>query len=379
MGSVFRKLIGCINSIQPDPPPQPVSGGATEVKSCIPQLEIDSTRSSSQVTSSNTKYHSKEPHTDGWDEKYFIRGTSSNIMTDVKSQTHGCIDSCVSEDINNVLHMLHVVNIKADAILQDRIAKITAKEQRYMTRSIQQRENLMGKILIEGRSYANQYEERCRELIEEFIKNLEVEMSIHLDKLQQEIAADRETVFEGSNKTIGRITEKADRARNKFQGLLQKATAKKREEIMELINVMLKDTTRQSLGYEQLKTVQLQMYSTVGNKKDGQGCDNIDGREKFIEDIDNAKPHLKIKRTVYLGIVHGYEGSPDTAAGCGSCLIKTKINATHDNLAQLSRPSPKLKAIDITLGIPIPSYSVNATNFMNHSLLYHGSDLRNLK
>jgi hypothetical protein len=144
--------------------------------------------------------------------------------------------------------------------------------------------------------------------------------------------------------------------------------------------------------------------------------------------------------------VHSYEAGPDTAAGCGSCSLDAKINATRDSrmtdlcltflngwyqygfqplnwylagadaiteygswslledmrqetlidtttmfsssspVAQLPRPSPKLKAIDqvrfstipLTFGIAIPSYGVNATNFMNHQVPYSYPDLRYL-
>jgi hypothetical protein len=56
-------------------------------------------------------------------------------------------------------------------------------------------------------------------------------------------------------------------------------------------------------------------------------------------------------------------------------------------VARLPRPSPKLRAIDLirsssinlTFGIQILSYNVNATNFMNHSVPYPDPDLRNLK
>ena len=144
--------------------------------------------------------------------------------------------------------------------------------------------------------------------------------------------------------------------------------------------------------------------------------------------------------------VHAYEGGPDTVNGCGSCSLAAKTNATrHPRLtdicatflngwyrfgfetfnwystgaaqtsqfssftlledmrqetlidtthmfsptspvAQLPRPSPKLKAIDqilqnsinLTFGIPIPSRNVNATNYMNHPPSFHYPDLRNL-
>jgi hypothetical protein len=149
----------------------------------------------------------------------------------------------------------------------------------------------------------------------------------------------------------------------------------------------------------------------------------------------------------YKLVVHGYEGGMNTAAGCGNCSLDAKTNAQRDPrmteicvtyldgwyrfgfqalnwfhagatrttytgsfgvledmrqetlinttsmfnatspVAQLPRPSPKLKAIDIirtstiplTFGITIPSYNVNAINFMNHSIPYSDPDLRNLQ
>ncbi|CAF5150704.1 unnamed protein product, partial [Rotaria sp. Silwood1] len=55
-------------------------------------------------------------------------------------------------------------------------------------------------------------------------------------------------------------------------------------------------------------------------------------------------------------------------------------------VAQLPQPSPKLKAIDqirqssiqMTFGIPMPSYDVNATNFMNYHEPYTDPYLRYL-
>lgn len=144
--------------------------------------------------------------------------------------------------------------------------------------------------------------------------------------------------------------------------------------------------------------------------------------------------------------VYAYEAGPDTAAGCGQCSIEAKINATRhprmtdicktfvngwyqfgfqrlnwyaagagqtsqygswalledmrqetlidtthmfnstSPVAQLPRPSPKLKAMDeihqstvqFNFGIPIPSLNFNATNFMGHQVPYPDPDLRNL-
>ena len=133
--------------------------------------------------------------------------------------------------------------------------------------------------------------------------------------------------------------------------------------------------------------------------------------------------------------VYGYEGGPATASGCPNCSLEAKTNATRDPrmtdlcithlngwyrfgfqtmnwfvaganpvsrfgswglledmrqetlvdtttmfnatspVAQLPRPSPKLKAMDqvrqqspieMNFGIPVPSTNINATNYMDH-------------
>ena len=139
--------------------------------------------------------------------------------------------------------------------------------------------------------------------------------------------------------------------------------------------------------------------------------------------------------------VYAYEGGPDITNQCEQCSSEAKTNATRDPrmidlclrflngwyqfgfetfnwftagasahwglledmrqetiidtthmfnitspIAQLPRPSPKLKAIDqiretsinLTFGIPIPSSNFNATNYMNHPQSFHYPDLRNL-
>ena len=142
--------------------------------------------------------------------------------------------------------------------------------------------------------------------------------------------------------------------------------------------------------------------------------------------------------TWYNLAMHGYEGGADTVGACGNCSLDAKINATRDPrmtdicvtylngwsrfgfqplnwytsgagstskygswalledmrqeilidtttmfnstspVAQLPRPSPKLKAIDevrqhsvqFNFGIPIPASNISATNFVEHQVPY---------
>ncbi|CAF5027629.1 unnamed protein product [Rotaria sp. Silwood1] len=64
------------------------------------RFQTSATSSSSQQVSSNIKLQQKETQNSNWQEKYFLHGESSNIVTDVENQIHGCVNSSVSEDID---------------------------------------------------------------------------------------------------------------------------------------------------------------------------------------------------------------------------------------------------------------------------------------
>ncbi|CAF4038440.1 unnamed protein product, partial [Rotaria sp. Silwood1] len=246
-------------------------------------FQASATSSSSQQVSSNIKLQQKETQNSNWQEKYFLHGESSNIVTDVENQIHGCVNSSVSEDIDIYISNLHDINITADEILQE------------------QRQDIINRIIIKGHSNMNQCEKYYRKIIEEFIKKLEIEMSIHLDDLQKQMENEKDIVFATSHNNIKDITIKAQNAKKDFLRIIQSFAEIKRQEIIKkIINISI-DKTRQPLGYEQLRTLNLQIYSRVGIKEDEHGCDNISERNKFIKDINHAKSHQPIKRTVYLG------------------------------------------------------------------------------
>ncbi|CAF1520661.1 unnamed protein product [Rotaria sp. Silwood1] len=174
-------------------------------------------------------------------------------------------------------------------------------EKTIIHRIIQERQDIINRIIIKGHSNMNQCEKYYRKIIEEFIKKLEIEMSIHLDDLQKQMENEKDIVFATSHNNIKDITIKAQNAKKDFLRIIQSFAEIKRQEIIKkIINISI-DKTRQPLGYEQLRTLNLQIYSRVGIKEDEHGCDNISERNKFIKDINHAKSHQPIKRTVYLG------------------------------------------------------------------------------
>ncbi|CAF3969378.1 unnamed protein product [Rotaria sp. Silwood1] len=145
----------------------------------------------------------------------------------------------------------------------------------------------------------NLCEEYYRKIIEEFVAKLEIEMSKHLDELQKKMEETKEHVFIKSHDKIKLLSIKVENAKKEFLRRLESATKAKRQEILDQITNISIDKTRQPIGYEQLRELNLKMYSTVGVKPDGQGCVNIPERDKYIKDIKNVKQHGTPKKQFY--------------------------------------------------------------------------------
>ena len=147
---------------------------------------------------------------------------------------------------------------------------------------------------------------------------------------------------------------------------------------------------------------QVAVYAYEGAVSTGGGCANCSVEAK----IDALRhPRLTDICETFLDgwyrfgfqTFNWYSVGASTPKGAGSLTLledmrqetlfdTTKMFNSTSPVAQLPRPSPKLKAMDIirqssielTFGIPVPSYNVNATDYMNHSIPYRYPDLRNL-
>lgn len=264
------------------------------------QLEIDVSQADQSGKSKKPKAIEKEARHGGWDEKYFVHGELSEIVAQLKSQTHGCTASSTPEDIEKYLQMLHSLNTRATEILKKQITIISSKEKSRIDQVTIQRDVVNQTLIGNGNSYAGKCDDYYRKIIEEFIKQLEIEMSMYLDRLQQHLQEDRDRVFRESTKNVRMISEKADKARQDFYFRLQKEIITYRQQILELIDLSIKSSGT-TLGYEQMKKIDLSIYSTVGHKEGEFACDQIPQRDKFVKDIDQAKKHQPMmKRTVFL-------------------------------------------------------------------------------
>ncbi|CAF4091381.1 unnamed protein product, partial [Rotaria sordida] len=121
-----------------------------------------------------------------------------------------------------------------------------------------------------------------------YINSSKLKCQKYLDDLQKEI------FFANSHDNIKDLSIKADNVKREFLHRLESAPKAKRPEILDKISNISIDKIRQPLDYEQLRELNLKIYSTVGIKPDDQSCDNIPERDRYINDINNTKPRQLI-------------------------------------------------------------------------------------
>ncbi|CAF3330577.1 unnamed protein product [Rotaria socialis] len=265
------------------------------------KLDPTTTGVSTEGSLSTANLRQKESHEIGWQEKYFVHGDSSDIVADVQSQVHGCVCSSVSEDINVYISSLHKISMQSDEILKQRLSMMTSVEAATITKLVQQRQILIEQIIKKGADEMDKSEGHYRKIIEEFIAKLEVEMSKHLDELQARMEDEKTMVFESSHDSLQLLAVNVQEAKAKLLRTVELSTTSKRQEILRQIVQVSSDTKRQLIGYEQLRKLNMDIYSTVGTKEDVQGCDKITDRNKYKKLINDAKPHQQMKRTLFLG------------------------------------------------------------------------------
>ncbi|CAF2143132.1 unnamed protein product [Rotaria magnacalcarata] len=258
------------------------------------------TSSTGRSSSTNNLRQKKSQNISEWKETHFLHGKSHDIVTDVLQEVHGCINSSVSENIDIRISRLHQIDTETDAIFRKRLAAIASKQKVTIDQLVIKRQEIIEEIIKDGRDQIDQSEGRFQQIIEDFITELEVEMSKYLDELQRHMEKNKDKVLVSSHNSIAYLEAKVQKAKTKLFQVLETASASKRKEIFDEASKYLSERTSQLLGFEQYRKFNMEMYSTVGTKEEEQGCENITERKKFRKLIRDNKSHGQMKRTVYV-------------------------------------------------------------------------------
>lgn len=235
-----------------------------------------------------------------WDGKYFVHGTSSDIVAEVKNKVHSCVQVSASEDIDAYVDSLSTMAVTANGILDDRYKQISALEQTTIKKLMDTQQTLINLLVQSGSFKMKQSESYYQKLIEDFIAKLEIQMSKHLDVLKQQLENNKIIIFNATNQKIQYITNISRQVKTKMFNNIEQTLEIQRTKLLQQIEMTNKET-KQNFGYEQLRSLDMKVYSTISLDNPGEGCDNINDKKKYIDDLKLARPNQPLKRTVYIG------------------------------------------------------------------------------
>ncbi|CAF1447276.1 unnamed protein product [Adineta steineri] len=213
---------------------------------------------------------------------------------------HGCIKSVESQEINIGVEKFQQITVEIEKLITNQLQLITQREQTIIQKHRQESTNAVNRIITRGRSYQRANEREHQRFLEEYIVQLEKALVEHLDHLHKAIEHDQEKIIGKSRDFIQGCTLDALTAR---QTILNDAFSGANTMITEILThhkTKFWDIKKQPVGREELRTIDLRIYSTVGENQDGLVCDKISDRNKFIKTIRDTKSPNEPKRTVYL-------------------------------------------------------------------------------
>ena len=241
--------------------------------------------------------HSQEA---SWSERYFSHGDQTDVVGNVKSEMHGCVQTVVSEDLSAMETHISAINFKTDEIRRQRFEEINAKEKELIASLLNEQKRLIEKILLQGKGTADQYETEYRRLIEEFVKKLEIQMTRNLDQLQDQLQLNREVIRQVSDDSLQLVINRSQQAKARFQSLLQSSAEAQIDLYFRRRREIQMQKKEEVLGIEQWRKVEVEIYSTAGKIDEKEGCTNIPPRDLFRQQIGQTKAQQPIKRVVYV-------------------------------------------------------------------------------
>lgn len=246
-----------------------------------------------------TQSRQKTQPSDGCHKICITRGNESLIITDSKSEVQSCIKSS-DASIDEELFGLENIKKTADAFLQQRLKAISDRETSLIHQVNTIRQDLIGKLLEQGLSHKIQYECYYQKLTQEFVGKLEMEMSMHLDKLQKRMEQEKKAITNKYIDTIKILKIQAEEAKKSLVDQLQRDTAIEQKKIIDNLSTISNDIIGQALGLEESRKLNLDVYATAGAATHGEDYVRETNGERYSDIITRREAYAPEKRTLYV-------------------------------------------------------------------------------
>jgi hypothetical protein len=232
-----------------------------------------------------------------WTKKSSIDLASTHVESTLNTQTHSCINLSTSEKIDDAIKNLNRIHTQLDESIKRRTQQISAETESVLSHVMNETQLEQQRLLSYAKEQQTIQDEHYRELLQQYISQLDERKARELTQLQEELQQSREQIMQVSQSKIMAVNEQANIIKSKIVKEEQQQASMKIDAISIQLQNFSTDETFQQLGSEIMTTTSVTTNANVGTKIAGQNC-SFD----FVQDVSRENrtidEHKKSERRI---------------------------------------------------------------------------------
>ena len=217
-----------------------------------------------------------------WAKKSSSDFGSAHVESNLKTETHSCINLSTSERIDELIKNLNRIHTQLDETIRRRTQQISVETESVLAHIINETQDEQQRLLLFAKQRQMLQNEHYREQLQAYIAKLDEIRAKEIGRLQDELQTCREQILQISQAKIMSVNEQANIAKSKVVKDEQQQASMKIEAINVQLQHLTTDRTFQQLGTESTSRTSVTASNRVGSKAPGQTC-SFD----FVQEIPN--------------------------------------------------------------------------------------------
>jgi hypothetical protein len=222
-----------------------------------------------------------------WTKTSSINLDSTHVESTLNTQTHSCINLSTSEKIDELVKNLNRIHTQLDDSIKRRTQQISAETESVLAHIINETQEEQQRLLSYAREQQTKQDERYRELLQNYISQLDEMKVKYFTELQNELQESREQIIQTSQVKIMKVNEQANIIKSKIVKEEQQQASTKIDAINAQLQSLSTDETFQQLGSEITTETNVTTNTNMGTKAPGQSCTFEIVQDVPIQDSNN--------------------------------------------------------------------------------------------
>ena len=182
----------------------------------------------------------------------------------LKSEVESKHELSTSDQLDGFIQELKKTNSNFDESVQQRIQQISNQTEKILERILRETEENQQELLRRAKDEQMKEDQIYRQEFEEFLRQLDLRRAKKLDRIQSELIAERQSIFEESELKVRSLVAQGNSMKTQIMSEEEKQATLKSETIIEQINEMNEHSTLQRLGTQTKTHIHLIREENIG-------------------------------------------------------------------------------------------------------------------